>query len=108
MDRQQERLFEAGTANDGSRTTKGESQKEAQRQTCSLVIPKQRFTIGFCEQCIKEDCNTDSKIQGYKLDILGFSETGAGKMRLDSGQIVIYSGLARRSENTNRMDTHQQ
>lgn len=107
MDRQQERLSEAGTANDGSRTTKGESQNEAQRLTCSLVIPKQRFT-GFCEQCIKEDCNTDSKIQGYKLDILGFSETGAGKMRLASGQIVIYSGLARRIENADSMDTHQQ
>lgn len=47
MDRQQERLSEAGTANDGSRTTKGESQNEAQRLTCSLVIPKQRFTIGY-------------------------------------------------------------
>lgn len=106
MDRLQERLGEAGTANDGSRTTKGESQKEAQRLTCSLGIPKQRLTIGYW--ILRTMYEGGLSIQGYKLDILGFSETGAGKIRLASGQIVIYYGLARRSENTNRMDTHQQ
>lgn len=62
--------------------------------TRSFVTPKQAWYVltmyrgGTAAQIARE-------MEGYQLDILDISEcwwTGAGKMKLDTGQMVIYGG----------------
>ncbi|XP_062572320.1 craniofacial development protein 2-like [Saccostrea cucullata] len=96
--KEQRRPGEAGTANSGSKTTRGESLREAQRPTRSLVTPKQTFTIGHwnVRTLYRGGASAQNarKKEGHQLEILGISEcrwAGAGKMRLASGQTVICS-----------------
>ncbi|XP_061163118.1 craniofacial development protein 2-like [Saccostrea echinata] len=97
--KKQRRQGEAGTANSGSRTTRGESLREALRPTRSLVTPQQTLTIGHWNVRTIYRGGASAQIaremEGYQLDILGISEcrwTGARRMRLASGQTVIYRG----------------
>ena len=90
---------EAGTANSGSMTTRGESLREAQRPTRSFATPKHTSTIGYWNVRTMYRGGAAAQIaremERYQLDILGISEcrwTGAGRMKLASGQTVIYSG----------------
>ncbi|XP_062610032.1 craniofacial development protein 2-like [Saccostrea cucullata] len=98
--KEQGRPGEAGTANSGSKTTRGESLREAQRPTTrSLVTPKQTSTIGHWNVRTMYRGGASAQItremEEYQLNIFGISEcrwTGAGKMRQALGQTVIYSG----------------
>ena len=89
----------AEIANQGSMTTMGESQREAHRPTKTLVNPKTTFIIGHWNVRTMYRSGAAAEIaremENYGIDILGISEsrwTGAGRMKMSSGQTVIYSG----------------
>ena len=88
-----------GIASTGSMTAMGQSLREAQRPTISLLTPKTIFTIGHWNVRSMYRSGATAQIaremEGYQLDILGLSEcrwTGAGKTKICSGQTLIYSG----------------
>ena len=96
---QEENLRGAGIANTGTMTTMGESLREAHSPTRSLASPKVTSTIGFWNVRSMYRGGTTAQIakemEGYHLDILGISEcrwTGAGRMKLVTGETLIYSG----------------
>jgi hypothetical protein len=80
-------------------TLLGESRKEAQRPTASLVKPKQTLNIGSWNvrtmYTIGKSAQVARVMNDYKIDVLGISEcrwTGFGKTKLSTGETVIYSG----------------
>ena len=80
-------------------TTLGESLTEAQRPTKSFVTPNTSLTIGHWNVRTMYREGTVAVVARemvrYKLDVLGISECrwkGAGRMKLASGQTLIYSG----------------
>ena len=90
---------EAGIASSGIMTTLGESLREAQRPTRSLATPNNTLTIGHWNVRTMYRGGAAAQIaremEGYHLDMLGISEcrwTGAGRIKMASGQTIIYSG----------------
>ena len=90
---------EAGTASSGIMTTVGESLREVQRPTRSLATPNNILNIGHWNVRTMYRGGAAAQIaremEEYHLDMLGISEcrwTGAGRMKLASGQTIIYSG----------------
>lgn len=86
-------------ANIGPMTAMGQSLREAQRPTRSLVTPKNILTIGHwnVRTMYREGAAAQiaSEMKRYQLDVLGISEcrwAGAGRMRMATGQTLIYSG----------------
>ncbi|XP_018022732.1 craniofacial development protein 2-like [Hyalella azteca] len=89
---------ETEVANIGPMTAMGQSLREAQRPTRSLVTPKNIFTIGHWNVRTMyrggAAAQIASKMKRYHLDVLGISEcrwAGAGRTRLATGQTLIYS-----------------
>jgi len=83
----------------GRMTTLGESLREAQRPTRSLASPKTYMYIGHWNVRTMYRSGAAAQIgremEKYQLDILGISEcrwTGAGRMKMASGQTIVYSG----------------
>ena len=80
-------------------TLLGKSRKEEQKPTASFVNAKNKTTIrnwnvrtmfetGKAGQVARE-------MKRYKLDVLGISECrwrGSGKSKLNTGEVIIYSG----------------
>jgi hypothetical protein len=68
-----------GITNTGSMTTMGQSLREAQRPTRSLVTPKNIFTNGHWNVRTMYSGGAAAQIakemKGYQLDILGISES---------------------------------
>ena len=86
-------------------TTMGQSQQEAHRPTRSLVTPKITLNIGHWNVRSMYRSGTTAQIaremENYQLDILGISEcrwTGANKVKLATGQTLLYSGDAQLHE----------
>ncbi|PIK40142.1 putative craniofacial development protein 2-like [Apostichopus japonicus] len=82
-----------------SMTLVGQSRKEAHRPTESLAKPKQVLNIGNWNvrtmYAIGKTAQVAKVMNEYKLDILGISEcrwTGFGKLKLSTGETVVYSG----------------
>ena len=80
-------------------TTMGESLREAHRPTRSLASPKTTATIGHWNVRSMYRGGATAQIaremEEYHLDILGISEcrwTGAGRVKLATGQTILYSG----------------
>ena len=80
-------------------TTLGESLREAHRPTRSLASPKTTFAIGHwnVRTMYREGAAAQiaREMEGYHLDILGISECRwikAGRMKMTTGQTLIYSG----------------
>ncbi|XP_018018974.1 craniofacial development protein 2-like [Hyalella azteca] len=80
-------------------TAMGQSLRETQRPTRSLVTPKNIFTIGHWNVRTMyrggAAAQIASEMKRYHLDVLGISEcrwAGAGRTRLATGQTLIYSG----------------
>jgi len=80
-------------------TSVGESRKEAQRPTVSFVTPKQGVRLGCWN--VRSLYRTGAaaqvarEMERYELDALGVSEcrwTGAGKMKVATGETILYSG----------------
>ena len=89
----------AGIATPGTMTAWGESRKEAQRPTRSLASPHTNLSIGHWNVNTMYQAGKAAQIakemKRYGLDILGISEcrwTGANKVKLATGQTVIYCG----------------
>ena len=89
----------AGIARNGFMTTRGESLREAQRPTRSLANPKQTLTVGHWNVRTLYRGGAAAQVaremEVYNLDILGISEcrwVKAGRMKLATGQTLIYSG----------------
>jgi len=86
-------------------TTRGESQREAQRPTRSVVTPKTTLAIGHWNVRTMFQTGKSAQIakemDQYGLGILGISEcrwNGAGKQKLATGHTIIYSGDEERHE----------
>ncbi|XP_060069976.1 craniofacial development protein 2-like [Ylistrum balloti] len=80
-------------------TMMGESLPETPRPTRSLASPKITFTIGHWNVRTmyrgRATAQIAREMEGYHLDVLGISEcrwTGAGRMKLATGQTLVYSG----------------
>jgi len=77
----------------------GQSRKETQKPTASIVNPKLETRIGnWNVRTMFETGNAGQvarEMERYRLDILGSSECrwrGSGKLKLNTGQALIYSG----------------
>ena len=86
-------------ASNGSMTTMGQTLREAQRPTFSIVTPKDTLVMGHWNVRSLYRGGATAQVaremEGYKLDILGISKcrwTGAGRQRITSGQRVLYVG----------------
>ena len=86
-------------------TMVGESLREAQRPTRSLVTPKTILNVGHWNVRTMYRGGAAAQIaremERYQLDILGISEcrwTGAGRLKMDIGCTVVYSGDEQRHE----------
>ena len=92
-------IGETTRAHSSRMTHLGQSRKETQRPTASIVNPKLETRIGnWNVRTMFETGKTGQvarEMERYKLDILGISEcrwTGSGKSKLNTGQVLIYSG----------------
>ena len=80
-------------------TSVGESRKEAHRLKQSLNKPKETLNVGNWNvrtmYAIGKTEQVAKVMKEYRLDVLGISEcrwTGFGKVKLRTGETVIYSG----------------
>ena len=80
-------------------TRMGQTLREAQKSTGSIVVPKQQNHIGcwnvrtMAKTSRVAQVATEMKI--YGIEILGISESrwkGMGSMRLQSGEWIVYVG----------------
>ena len=83
-------------ASNGSMTTMGQTLREAQRPTNSIITPKDTLVMGHWNVRSLYRGGATAQVaremEGYKLDILGISEcrwTGAGRQRITSRQTVM-------------------
>ena len=77
----------------------GQSRKEDQKPTASIVNPKHTTRIGNWNVRTMFETGKAGQVaremKRYKLDILGISECrwrGSGKSKLNTGEVIIYSG----------------
>ena len=80
-------------------TLLGQSRKEDQKPTASIVNPKNKTRIGNWNVRTMFETGKAGQVaremKRYKLDILGISECrwrGSGKSKLNTGEVIIYSG----------------
>ena len=80
-------------------TTMGQTLREAQHLTNSIVTPKDTLVMGHWNVRSLYRGGTTAQVQremeGYKLDIMGISEcrwTGARRQRITRGQTLLYAG----------------
>ena len=92
-------IGEATRAHSSWMTHLGKSRKETQKPTASIVNPKLETGIG--NWSVRTMFETEKggqvaqEMERYILDILGISECrwrGSGKSKLNTGQLIIYSG----------------
>ena len=92
-------IGEATRAHSSRMTHLGQSRKETQKPTASIVNPKLETRIGNWNVRTMFETGKAGQVaqemERYKLDILGISECrwrGSGKSKLNTGQVIIYSG----------------
>ena len=80
-------------------TLLGQSQKEDQKPTASIVNPRNKTRIGNWNGRTMFETGKAGQVaremKRYKLDILGISECrwrGSGKSKLNTAEVIIYSG----------------
>ena len=88
-----------GREREGNMTTLGEVRREAQRPNTPLVNPRTKFYIGNWNVrtmfASGRAAQITREMRLADIEILGISESrwsGSGRMRLSTGETVIYSG----------------
>ena len=86
-------------AADANMTLLGQTHREAQKPTGSIVAPKQQTIIGCWNVRTMAETSRAAQVakemRTYGLEILGISESrwkGMGSMRLQTGEWIIYIG----------------
>lgn len=84
---------------DGMTSANESPTREVSRKKPSLLRPKSKIKVGAWNVRtmyeVSKSAQVTNTMQQYDIDILGVSEcrwTGSGRMKLNSGHTILYSG----------------